>query len=388
MSDQDSTNLTPENEAGTETAAVETAAVDTAAVDTVKRGGQLIAGLIILSLVWYLLSDRFTPYTSQARVQGYVVGVAPKVAGLVTRVWVSNNQEVDKDEPLFQVDPSQYEIALARAESDLVSARRQVGAGSASVDSARANLLAALANADKAEKNATRLQRLHDEDPGTISKRQLESAHANLAAARAQASAAKAGIQAAIEQMGGIDESDNSILKTAMTAVDKAALDLSNTTVRAASAGIITDLRADAGNYAGAGSPVMTLVAIKDVWISADFTENNLGHVVVGTPVEILFDVLPGEVFPGEVRSIGLGVSDGQATSAGTLPTIQNNRDWLRQSQRFPVIIGFDPEQGGLRDKLRVGAQVAVVAYPRGHGILRLLGEFHIRVMSWFSYAY
>ena len=107
---------------------------------SVKRGGRAIAAIIIASLAWYLLADRFTPYTSQARLQGYVVGVAPKVAGLVTKVWVKNNQEVAKGQPLFEIDPSQYLIALSKAQSDLESARRQIGAGSAAVEAARANL--------------------------------------------------------------------------------------------------------------------------------------------------------------------------------------------------------------------------------------------------------
>ena len=359
-----------------------------AAADSVRRGGKLIAVVIALSLLWYLLSDRFTPYTSQARVEGYVVAVAPKVAGMVTAVWVGNNQEVTAGDPLFQIDPSQYEIALARAQSDLENARRQVGAGSASVEAARANLLAARANADKARKNAQRLARLHEEDAGTISKRQLEAAQASLEAAEAQIIAAEAGIDEAIQKMGGESTSDNSILLTAKTAVEKAELDLADTLVRASSAGIITDLRTDVGNYAGTGSPVMTLVAIKDVWIRADFTENNLGHIAEGTPVEILFDVLPGTVFPGQIRSIGLGVSDGQAPAPGSLPTIQNDRDWLRQSQRFPVIVGFDAEQEALRRQLRVGGQVSVIAYSEGHGILQRLGKLYIRAMSWLSYAY
>jgi len=381
MSDQDSTADTPQ-------ASTSGAPQQTGAADSVKRGGKVIAAIIILSMIWYLLADRFTPYTNQARVEGYVVAVAPKVAGLVTRVWVDNNQEVSEGEPLFQIDRSQYEIALARAESDLESARRQVSAGRASVDSARANLLAAQANADKSEKNAERLLRLHQEDEGTISRRQLEAAQANLEADRARVTAAEAGVQAAIEQMGGSDERANSILITAMTAVEKARLDLENTLVRASSAGTITDLRADVGNYAATGSAVMTLVAIRDVWISANYTENNLGHVRVGTPVEILFDAIPGEIFSGVVRSIGLGVSGGKAPAPGTLPTIDNNRDWLRQSQRFPVIVSFDAEQEGLRQQLRVGGQVSVIAYSEGHDILKLLGKLYIRVMSWFSYAY
>ena len=132
----------------------------------------------------------------------------------------------------------------------------------------------------------------------------------------------------------------------------------------------------------------MTLVAMEDVWISANYTENNLGHIQVGTPVEILFDVLPGKIFPGVVRSIGLGVSGSNAPSPGTLPTIDNNRDWLRQAQRFPVIVSFDAQQEGLRQQLRIGGQVSVIAYSEGHGILKLLGKLYIRIMSWFSYAY
>lgn len=367
---------------------VETDAVETDSVDTVKRGGKIIAAVIALSLIWYFASDRYTPYTSQARVEGYVIGVAPKVAGLVTDVWVKNNEEVTVGQHLFQIDTSQYDIALDTALSSLEAAQRQVGAGSASVDSARASLLAAKADADKSRKNADRLQRLHDQDPGTISKRQLESAQASLQAARAKVTAAEAGITVAIEQMGGADEKDNNILKTAMAAVDKARLDLSNTLVVAASNGIITDLRADVGNYAATGSPVMTLVAINDVWIDANYTENNLGHLKEGTPVEILFDVIPGEIYVGEVRSISLGVNDGQTTAPGTLPTVQNNRDWLRQSQRFPVIVGFDANQDGLSHQLRVGGQVTVIAYTENTTVLKWLGKLYIRLMSWLSYAY
>lgn len=360
-----------------------------AATASVKRGTLGIGLVILLSLTWYLLADRFTPYTTQARVQGYVVGVAPRVAGVVTEVWVRNNQEVEAGQALFEIDPSQYRIALQKAESDLESARRQVDAGSAGVESARANLRAALANELKAEQDYTRLGSLHREDPGTISVRRLEVSRASLDQARAKVAASEAEIQRAIEQKGGDDDTTNAILKSAQSAVEKAKLDLDNTVVKASSRGVITDLRADVGVYAGTGSPVMTLVAIRDVWLNAEFTENNLGHLRPGSPVEILLDALPGQVFDGEIRSIGLGVSEGQAPPPGTLPTIDNDRDWLRQAQRFTVVIGFDVEQQeALRGQLRVGGQASVIAYSEGHAILELLGKAYIRLMSWFSYAY
>ena len=360
-----------------------------AAARSVKRGSLIIGLLILLSLGWYLLSDRFTPYTTQARVQGYVVGVAPKVAGVVTQVWVSNNQDVEAGQPLFEIDPSQYLIALDKAQSDMGNARSQVDAGSAGVKSARANLQAAVANQVKQEKNYARLKGLYSEDPGTISVRQLESAKASLDQARAQVASAEAAIQQAIEQKGGDDDASNAILQSAQSAVEKAQLDLDNSVVKASARGVITDLRADVGQYAGTGSPVLTLIAIDDVWINAEFTENNLGHLQPGTPVEILFDVLPGQVFAGEVRSIGIGVSQGQPPPPGTLPTVQNDRDWLRQSQRFTVVIGFDVDQKDeLRRQLRVGGQASVMAYSEGHGLLKMLGEAYMRLMSWLSYAY
>ena len=359
------------------------------AKQVVKKGGIGVALAIVLSLTWYLLADRYTPYTSQARIEGYVVGVAPEVAGTVTRVWARNNQEVEKDQPLFEIDRSQYQIALDRARSDLENAGRQVGAGSEAVNAARANLLAARANERKARQDADRLERLHKEDPGTISVRRVEVSQATLEQARAQVTAAQADIQRAIEQMGGDDAADNTILKTALTAVAKAELDLANTLVKAPSRGVVTDLTADVGRYAGTGSPVLTLIVIDDVWINAEFTENNLGHVEVGTPVEILFDVLPGRVFKGEVRSVGLGTSPGGDQPAGTLPTIQNNRDWLRQSQRFPVIIGFDTQQdAALQRNLRIGGQATVMAYSEGTSVLKLLGKAYIRLASVLSYAY
>lgn len=355
----------------------------------VSRGGLGLLVLLTLSLAWYLMADRFTPYTSQARVQGYVVGVAPKVAGVITDVWVKNNQRVEAGDKLFAIDREPYTIALQQAQSNLDNTRQQVQAGDAAVEQARASLRAAVAGETKARQDYVRLKRLREDDPGTVSERRLEVSQANLEAARAQVSAAEAGIQRAIEQKGGDSEAGNTLLQTARAGVDKAQLDLSNTVVTAQAGGIITDLQAEAGQFAGTGKPVLTLIAVEDVWINAEYTENNLGHLEPGTPVEILLDALPGQIFEGRVRNIGVGVSTGSPTPPGALPSVQNNRDWLRQAQRFPVQVEFEgPLTPALLRQLRVGGQASVIAYPEGHAILELLGRFYIRVLSFLSYAY
>lgn len=355
----------------------------------VQRSALMVLAAILLTLAWYVAADRLTPYTDQARIEGFVVGVAPKVSGSVMEVYVSNNQTVEEGQSLFRVDAADYQIALDRARSELDKARSQVSAGEAGVTAARAGLDAALANEVKSRKDYERLQRLFDQDPGTISQRRLEMSEASLEAAVAQVAARRADIERAIESKGGTDDSNNAFLRAAESAVAKAELDLSNTIVRAARRGVITDLRTEIGQFAGAGKPLMTLVATHELWVNAAFTENNLGHITSGTPVEILFDVLPGQVFTGQISSVGLGVAAGKPPQPGSLPSVDNSRDWLRQSQRFPVQVSIDmPEDATLLGALRMGGQASVMAYPDPPAPLKWLGQLSLRVRSVLSYAY
>ncbi|EJM16959.1 multidrug resistance efflux pump [Pseudomonas sp. GM18] len=360
------------------------------AADPAKKGIKWVMLLIVLSLAWYLLADRFTPYTQQARVGAFVIPVAAEVAGRVIRVNVRNNQDVKAGDVLFEVDQQPYQIAADRARADLESTRRQIGASTAGIASAQASLRAAQANELKARQDNERLESLYRQDRGTISVRLLEASRASREQAVSQVAAARAEVQRAREQEGGSEE-DNALLRSAATALSKAELDMANTQVRARSAGLITDLRTDVGQFAAVGTPVMTLIAIHDVWISADMTENNLGRVKPGTPVAIVLDALPGEVFEGRVRSVGYGVSVGQTPAPGTLPSVQNSRDWLRPAQRFPVIIEFSDEaMQVLRDSraIRAGGQAEVMAFPGQNNPLNPLGRLFFWLMSWLSYAY
>lgn len=358
--------------------------------DPAKKGIRWVLLLIVLSLAWYLLADRYTPYTQQARVGAFVIPVAAEVAGRVIRVNVRNNQDVNAGDILFELDPQPLQIAVDRAKADLESTRRQVGASTAGIASAQASLRAAQANELKARQDNQRLEGLYRQDPGTVSVRLLEVSRANREQAVAQVAAARAEVQRAQEQEGGNTET-NAQLRSAASALAKAELDLANTRIGARSAGLITDLRTDVGQFTAAGSPVMTLIAIHDVWISADLTENNLGRVQPGTPVAIVLDALPGAVLDGQVRSVGYGVSVGQTPAPGTLPSIQNSRDWLRPAQRFPVIIEFTPEaKKRLIDSraIRAGGQAEVMAFPSEGNPLNPLGRLFVGLMSWLSYAY
>jgi multidrug resistance efflux pump len=151
-----------------------------------RIGATVVLALIGGSLLWYFAADRFTPYSSQARVQAFVVPVAAEVAGKVLAVHVRNDDDVERGQALFDIDPEQYRIALQRSRSDFESVRSSVNAAVETVAAARASLQAAQANQVKAEKDAARHEALYAEDPGAISVRRLEVAQATGVEARSR----------------------------------------------------------------------------------------------------------------------------------------------------------------------------------------------------------
>ncbi len=347
----------------------------------------IVAGLILISLGLYLVGDRVTPCTSQARIQAFVVPVAAEAAGKVVKVHIRDNDEVQAGQPLFDIDPVPYEIALQSAQAAYDLARNSVEASHAGVEGARASLKVAEANREVAERDADRQERLHKEDPGAISVRRLEIAQATREEARSKVHAAEAELKMALEAAGEVGEA-NAQVQGARAALDKARLDLENTHVLAPAGGTVTDLRTDVGNFVQAGAPVMTLVAEHDLWISADMTENNLGYIDPGDEAAIVLDVLPGHVLKGHVRSIGRGVDSGQQSQSGSLPTVQNDRDWLRQAQRIPVSIEFDADEDPRLKGAHVGGQAEVLVYAGDNPLMNVLGAIYIRVSSWLSYLY
>ena len=353
----------------------------------VRNGAVVIVALIVVSLALYFVGDRLTPSTSQARIQAFVVPVAAEVAGKVVAVHIRNNDEVQSGQPLFDIDPKPYEIALKRARADYESMRGSVRGSAAGVEAARASLAAAEANRDMAERDASRLEKLYQEDPGAISVRRLEIAQATREEARSKTWRAKADLRKAQEVAGDAGD-NNTQLQSALAAVEKAELDLSRTRVLAPARGMVTDLRVDVGHFAQPGAPVMTLIAMHDLWISADLTENNIGRIRLGNEVAIVLDVMPGEVLKGRVRSLGGGVGSGQQSPPGSLPVVQNSRDWLRQAQRIPVAIEFDPSEVQRLRGVRVGGQAEVLVYTGDHLLMNLLAALYIRAMSWLTYLY
>jgi multidrug resistance efflux pump len=356
------------------------------AKDPVRKWTLIILGLCVVLMIYYLVADRMTPYTTQARVHAVVVPIAAEVAGTVTEVAVTSNQGVAAGDLLFQVDRGRYELAVETAEVNLQSARQATGASTANVDAAAAQVDSARAALVRSEQDAVRLRRIKQEDPGAISDRRLEQAEASLAVTQSQLAAAEASLERARQDLGETGDQNSRILQ-AQTALAQAQLDLSRTAVVAPDDGIVTDVRIERGNFAAAGTPLMTFLATEDIWIQADFTENNLGNIKRGDRVEIVFDSLPGKVIDGTVRTTGFGVAVDSAP-LGSLPTIDNDRQWLRDAQRFSVQVDFRLPEARDRLGMRVGAQASVIVYTGDSWIFNSLAWLKMRLVSLFTYAY
>ncbi len=351
--------------------------------DPVKRLTIITLVVAAIFFIWYMLADRYTPWTDQARVQAYVIPITPQVSGRVLEVNVANNEIVESGATLFEIDPSDYVLAVENAKTNLEMAGQELGAGTASVATAQAQLVQAETNLEHVNTQSARVFEL--EERNLYSKSEGDKARAAIKAARAQVDSAQANLEKAKQSLGAEGE-NNPRIRSAMAALKKAQLDLSRTSVIAPAIGGITNLQIEKGYYAKAGAPAMTFVEADSIWIQANLKENNLAHIQPGSEVDILLDVMPGTLYKGVVRSIGFAVATENKNSVGSLQSVQSSSGWLRDPQRFPVIIEFaEPVPAGLR---RVGGQVDVQIYNQDSPVLNTVGRVWIRLLSWVSFIY
>lgn len=354
--------------------------------DPVRRWTFILLAVAAVLLAWYLRSDRVTPYTTQARVNALVVPIASEVSGTITAVLVGNNQRVSQGQALFQIDIERYQLAVQTAEANLQAAQQAVGAAEANVTAAQASVASAEASVERARLDAVRMRSIREQDPGAISERRIESAEASLAVAESQRVAAGANLDRARQDLGAKGDENSRILQ-AQAALDQALLNLDRATVRAPEDGVVTGVRLDRGSFAAAGAPQMTFIATHNIWLQADFTENNLGNLKAGDEAAIVFDSLPGHVFTGKVREVGYGVAVDTAP-LGSLPTINNDPNWLRDAQRYPVLVDFNFPRDDFAPLLKVGSQASVVVYTGQYWVMNPLARLQIWAVSILTYAY
>jgi len=352
--------------------------------DAVRIVTRIVLAVAAVIFAWYLISDRVTPYTDQARLQTVTVAITPRVSGRLTEVPVKLHSRVERDQLIVLVDPRPYEIALRSAEANVDLAVQQMGASSATVKAAAANLGVARASLDRAKRNFDRTQEVLSRNPGALSQADRDRTETAYAQAQERVTSAEANLEKA-QQALGVEGPENAQIRVALAAVEKAQLDLAFAQVLAPFDGVVESFTLDVGTYVQAGQPLGTFLSDRDVWIQADLRENNLGRLDVGDPVEYILDVAPGRVFRGTVGSIGYGVAAGVESNPGGLPKVQSSSGWLRDPQRFPVVIGLGEDmEPGL---LRAGGQADVVIFTGNQWLFNTVSRLILRIRSIFSYV-
>lgn len=352
-----------------------------ASTDPVGRATYIATVACAFLAFWYVVGDRVTPSTSQARVHGYTVPIVSQVSGLITRVDVAVNQLVVANQTLVHIDPETYTLAVNQAEIDLALAGQNVGADTANVASAQARLTKAQAELARVQRDMQRVIPL--EARGILPKADADRARGVFEQSQATVEAARADLRGARAQLG--EEGESLRIRAAIIALERAQIDLERTIIHAPSDGGVTNVRAEVGQYAATGQPLMTFISQRDVWIEAFLRENSIGNITPGNPVEIVLDVAPGKVFAGEVQSVGFAVSWDKSAPGG-LAIASRPSGWLRDPQRFPVVIKFSDDAAyGYR---RGGGQADVIVYTGDGWVMNGLGWLSIRFTALLSYLY
>nr|WP_246748992.1 HlyD family secretion protein [Rhizobium setariae] len=338
--------------------------------------------LIITALLFALsvFMERRTPITSQATIQAYVVGIAPEVNGRVVDVPVSDNSRVKAGQVLFRIDPEQFEIAVREAESRLGRVGQEIGVSTANVDAAQARLVEANATLDNTREQANRSAELLKKGAVTAQRAELDATR--LKEMQATVLAAEADLRRAREELGPAGN-DNPQIQEALAALGRAQLDVIRSTVKAPSDGVVTNLQLSIGSFATAGKNAITFIDTQTLWITAAFKENSLENVAPGNKAEILFDALPGKLYPATVESVGLGVAQGSVDPETGLPKVSNENGWIRTPQSFPVRLIL---QGERPKGVRYGAQAHVVIYTGEHPVTNLVGQVWMNVLKYLTY--
>ena len=318
-----------------------------------KVAASLLVALILIGIATYFMLTMNQRSTENAYINADVVEVAAQVPGRVIAVHVVDNQQVHKGDPLFDIDPEPYRIALARAQADLAQAMQSAREDNAEVAASRAQVEQTSVDLGNARANYTRARELVARH--FLTQQAADNAQTKVEALQAALNEAKAKLKKALSAPEQPDERGD-VLK-AKADVAQASLNLSYTHVVAEQDGEITNFSLTPGTLVAVGRPLFALIATNSFHIDANFKETQLSGIHPGQPVDIDIDMYPDHRFHGTVESL----SGGTGTAFSLLPPQNATGNWVKIAQRVPVRIkldSLDPDY-----PLRIGATATVTVH-------------------------
>lgn len=307
----------------------------------------ITAIILIILGIYAAIHSTYYQSTDDAFVEGRLVSVAPRVAAPVINLLVDDNQEVKSGDLLVELDPKDFEVALAQAEAKLAEAKaglniavKQVDESSSKVNKSFEDITSASSRLEFAQKDFARYKELYTD--GIVSKQAYEKSKTALEVAEADYNASLESSQAskhALDSNKAKTEADEALIQRLEAEVEQAKLNLKYTKIYAPQSGKIAARSVEKGNYVNVGQPLMNIVP-EQVWVIANFKEIQLTHMHEGQPVRIKVDTYPGKRFKGHVESIQ------RATGAKSslFPPENAVGSYVKIVQRVPVKIVFDED--------------------------------------------
>ena len=310
----------------------------------------IVVLLAIGAFVWWFVT-RNEVSTDDAYTDGNVVSIAAQVSGPTVALFINDNLRVRKGDLLFKIDPRDYQAKVDQARAQVGLAEAQRDAARVQLDVARVQYPAQLAQAEAQESSAqaglinaqASYQRQHAVDERATTRENIDTADAQRRTALANVKQAQAQVRTAslvpqqIRQvLANLNEREQQV-RQAQAQLEEAELNLSYTEVRAPADGWITRRNLQVGTYVQAGTPVFSLVTT-DLWVTANFKENQLTRIRAGDAVTIDVDAYPSLELRGHIDSIQLGT--GSRFSA--FPAENATGNFVKIVQRVPVKIVID----------------------------------------------
>ena len=334
---------------------------------TRKRALTAVAAVVALGglgygVFWTLVLNHFET-TDNAYVQGNVVQLTPQVGGTVIGINVDDTDHVKAGQLLVRLDPADAQVALEQAQAQLAQSVREVRALFANNSTLRA--LIALHEADLARTQSDVVRAQDDVTrraplvvTGAVGKEEFNHSTSQLATARSSVVAAQSAVVAAREQLAsnqaltdGVSVDQHPSVMRAAARVREAYLAVRRADIVAPVDGYVAKRSVQLGQRVPAGAPLMSVIALNDVWVEANFKESQLQKLRIGQPVTLAADVYGKKV---EYRGTVSGLGAGTGAAFALLPAQNATGNWIKVVQRVPVRIALDPKELA-EHPLRVG---------------------------------
>ena len=324
--------------------------------------GAVVLGLIAYGIYWALVLNHFES-TDNAYVQGNVVQLTPQVAGTVIAISADDTDFVKAGQPLVKLDPSDARVALDQAEAQLAQSVRETrtlfvnnGALKAQIAARESDLARAQSELSRAQDDVARRAPLVA--TGAVGKEEFNHVTSQVTVARTALAAAESGTVAAREQLAsnqslteGISVEQHPNVLRAAARVREAYLALSRAELLAPVDGYVARRSVQLGQRVQAGTPLMSVIELKDVWVDANFKEGQLRNLRIGQPVELVADLYGKKVeYHGTIEGLGAGTG----AAFALLPAQNATGNWIKVVQRVPVRIALDAREVAAHP-LRVG---------------------------------